>query len=207
MFGRGAVAVVAATALLAIAGCSAAPALRAAGEPGPGIIALKNSVDRQGYSLSIDDLAPVAEPTTIELADLDIDMSIEPHGLESNGDMSLPVSPFVAGWYEFGSAPDSRRGAIVLAAHVDSLAEGIGPFSRLKDAREGMVVEIVDDAGESHRYEVQRVERIEKDEVNFDEVFTDQGETHLVLITCGGVWDRDRSSYTDNYIVTARPVT
>ncbi len=207
MFGRGVVAVVAATALLAIAGCSATPAQRAEGEPGPGIIALKSTVEVQDYSLTIDDLAPVAEPTTVVLGDLNIDMSIEPHGLESNGDMSLPVSPFVAGWYEFGSAPDSRRGAIVLAAHVDSLAEGVGPFSRLKDAREGMTVEVEDDEGELHRYVVETVERIEKDEVDFDAVFTDQGETHLVLITCGGVWDRDRSSYTDNYIVTARPVT
>lgn len=198
---------VAATALLAIAGCSATPVLRTGGEPGPGIIALKNTIDRQGYSLTVDDLAPVAPPATITLDDLDIDMGIEPHGLESNGEMSLPVSPFVAGWYEFGSAPDSRRGAIVLAAHVDSLAEGVGPFSRLRDAREGMLVDVVDAEGELHRYEVESVERIEKDEVDFDQVFTDQGETHLVLITCGGVWDRDRSSYTDNYIVTARSLT
>ena len=71
--------------------------------------------------------------------------------------MSLPVSPFVAGWYEYGSAPDSRRGAIVMAAHVDSLAEGVGPFSRLKDAQVGMVIEVADAEGDRHRYEVESV--------------------------------------------------
>ena len=147
-------------------------------------------------------------PSRVRMPDLGIDMRVEPHGIASDGYMSLPESPFVAGWYAYGSAPDSRTGATVIAAHVDSLPEGVGPFAGLRDSREGMAITVTDDAGEVHDYRVVSVERIDKDEVPLDRVFTATGDPHLVLVTCGGEYDwRGPGQYLDNYIVTAEKVS
>ena len=146
-------------------------------------------------------------PARVRMPDLGIDMRVEAHGIESDGYMSLPESPFVAGWYAYGSAPDSRTGATVIAAHVDSLPEGIGPFAGLRESREGMAITVTDDAGEVHDYRVVSVERIDKDEVPLDRVFTATGDPPLVLVTCGGEYDwRGAGQYLDNYIVTAEKV-
>ena len=149
----------------------------------------------------------VTPPVSVSVPELSIDMAIEPHGLDPEGEMSLPVSPFTAGWYAYGSAPDSRRGSTVIAAHVDSIPEGKGPFSRLREAQAGMAITIVDEAGVTHEYRVTGVERIEKAEVPLERVFAGNGQPHLVLVTCGGEFDRQAGSYKDNYIVTAEKVS
>lgn len=59
----------------------------------------------------------------------------------------------------------------------------------------------------THTYRVVSVERISKAEVPLDRVFTLDGDPHLVLVTCGGAFDREARSYTDNYIVTAEKVS
>lgn len=146
-------------------------------------------------------------PTRLVMPDLAIEMPVEAHGLDDVGEMSLPSSPFTAGWYAYGSAPDSVQGSTVIAAHVDSLAEGKGPFSRLRDAVAGMQITVVDELGTEHVYRVTEVERIAKAEVPLNRVFTGVGDPHLLLVTCGGEWNSQASSYRDNYIVTAERVT
>jgi LPXTG-site transpeptidase (sortase) family protein len=146
-------------------------------------------------------------PSRVQVPDLGIDMPVEAHGLEANGDMSLPVSPFVAGWYEYGSAPDSRTGATVLAAHVDSLPEGVGPFRSLRDASEGLAVVVTDANNVVHEYRIVSVEKINKSEVPLDRVFSATGDPHLVMVTCGGEYDWGIGRYNDNYIVTAEKVS
>lgn len=145
-------------------------------------------------------------PVSITMPELNIEMRVEPHGLDPAGEMSLPVSPFIAGWYAYGSAPDSIQGSTVIAAHVDSIPEGIGPFSRLREAQAGMQITVTDEVGTVHVYRVTSVERIAKTEIPLARVFAAVGEPHLVLVTCGGEFDRRARSYDDNYIVTAERV-
>ena len=146
-------------------------------------------------------------PVTISMPDLAIEMPIEPHGLDVEGQMSLPETPFSGAWYQYGSAPDSIQGSTVIAAHVDSRVYGVGPFSRLREAQAGMAITVTDQAGVLHTYSVTSVERISKAEVDLAKVFTAVGDPHLVLITCGGEFVQEDRYYTDNYIVTAEKVS
>ncbi|MBA4247169.1 MAG: hypothetical protein C0444_02595 [Microbacterium sp.] len=150
-------------------------------------------------------------PTQLVVSNLGIDMRVDTQGLEPNGDMSLPVSPFRAGWYEYAAAPNSPSGATVLAAHVDSLAEGRGPFAELRNIAVGTEAVIVDASGVRHTYIVTAVERIEKGAVPWGSYFSLIGEPRLVLITCGGEYDPGFGGgvgrYEDNYIVTAEKVS
>ena len=55
------------------------------------------------------------------------------------------------------------------------------------------------------RYAVTDVEKVAKAEVPLDQVFRRDGDPALVVITCGGSFDRGRG-YSDNVVVTARPL-
>ena len=83
----------------------------------------------------------------------------------------------------------------------------MGPFRDLRNATAGMAVSIVDEKGAAHEYRVTAVERIDKDEVPLDRVFTAVGAPHLVLVTCGGDFDPSTRTYLHNYIVTAEKVS
>ncbi|WP_439564341.1 class F sortase [Microcella sp.] len=208
---RGAGAALATVALLLLAGCSTAPSERSLGQPGFGVEGQKLAVAWEDVSVSIDELVPVAEPVRLSIPALDIDMGVEPHGLDDRGQMSLPRSPFTAGWYSYAAAPASDEGATVIAAHVDSLDEGRGPFAQLRTAEVGTEVSITDTDGAGHVYRIVSVERIPKGEVPWDQYFSTTGAPRLVLVTCGGEYDPGYASgvgrYEDNYIVTAERVS
>lgn len=193
--------------LLLLAGCSAVPAEKSAGTPGIGVTAQKDSVPFENASISIDELVPTPAPRTISIDGIVSAMPVEPHGLDARGQMSLPRSPFVAGWYEYASAPADDTGATVIASHVDALGEGLGPFSRLRTVAAGTEIAIVDAEGARHVYRVTTVEKISKEVVPWGEYFSTAGAPRLVLVTCGGEYDPAVGSYEDNYIVTAEKVS
>ena len=150
-------------------------------------------------------------PARLVVGALGIDMPVDTKALEANGNMSLPVSPYRAGWYEYAAAPNSPSGATVLAAHVDSVAEGVGPFAELRGVQPGTEAVIIDGSGVSHTYVVTSVERIQKGIVPWGSYFSLVGEPRLVLVTCGGEYDASYGGgvgrYEDNYIVTAEKVS
>ncbi len=144
-----------------------------------------------------------AAPARIAVARLGIDMPVEPRGVLPDGQMALPAAPEVAGWYEFGSAPDDAAGATVLAAHVDSKT-GIGPFVRLGQAKAGDEVDVWVGT-QRHAYRVTTVVRVEKAQLDGGGLFAVTGPPVLHLVTCTGAYVPG-SGYTDNLVVIAAPV-
>jgi LPXTG-site transpeptidase (sortase) family protein len=144
-----------------------------------------------------------AAPTRVAVPRLGIDMTVEPQGVLPDGQMALPASPEVAGWYRFGSAPDDPAGATVLAAHLDSRT-GIGPFVRLGSAKAGDTVEVWT-GGQQHAYRVTEVYRVDKTQVDGDGLFSVTGSPRLHLVTCTGAYIPG-SGYTDNLVVIAERV-
>ncbi len=143
-----------------------------------------------------------AAPTRVAVARLGIDMTVEPQGVLPDGQMALPASPTVAGWYKFGSAPDDA-GATVIAAHVDSKT-GVGPFVRLSQAKAGDEVDVW--TGDQRRaYRVTTVVRVDKARLDGDRLFAVSGPRVLHLVTCTGAYVPG-SGYTDNLVVIADPV-
>lgn len=147
----------------------------------------------------------VARPTRVQVPDVGIDVTVQPKGVRPDGSMDLPSRVDVAAWYEYGPAPDSPSGSTVIAAHVDSLTYGIGPFSRLVELQAGALIQVTDEAGATHDYLLRSIEQVAKAEIPLDRVFDRSGPPTLVLITCGGAFDRERRTYADNVLVTADP--
>ncbi len=137
--------------------------------------------------------------------DVGLDLDVVPTGVARNGQMDLPDKPTQLGWYRFGAAPGDRRGAVVLAGHVDSARYGAGPLTRAAGLERGDRIDVHDTGGGTTTYEVKKVQRISKDDFSPDDVFDRSGPAVLRLITCGGVYDAKRGGYQDNLVVTALP--
>ena len=148
---------------------------------------------------------PGPAPVRFTADDVRIDLPVQPYGVGDDGLMLLPETVREVAWYAFSARPGDRAGTTVLAAHVDTVADGLGPFANLRDLDEGDELTVTDADDRVRRYAVTAVEKVAKAEVPLDHVFRRDGDPTLVVITCGGSFDRGRG-YSDNVIVTARPL-
>ena len=124
---------------------------------------------------------------------------------DPRGTLVIPELVARAGWWQGGARLGDPFGAIVIAAHVDSFADGIGPIAELLNAEVGDVVHL-EARNLSQSFAVSSSTFVPRTSladhaatVSFD------GAYRLVLITCGGPYDRTRGGYRDNLIVVAGP--
>lgn len=204
-----------APALLALmfSGCSAAPtAPTAAPMPAPSASVMPiappptPTVAVPTVDASLANQKPVGvAPRRIQIPSLKIDMAVESAGLDSAGSMALAANPDIASWYRFGPTPGAE-GATVIAAHVDSLRYGLGPFARLAEAPADTEITVVAADGVEHRYALESVQSAGKPEVPWATVFDRTGAPRLTLVTCGGKFNYTTRQYQSNILVTAIPV-
>jgi sortase (surface protein transpeptidase) len=195
-----------ATTLASDAGTLAsAPSPAPTGTPPPA--APVPDVPLHGTTLADVAAAAAVPPVSLAVPALDLTVPVDPVGVETDGQMEIPPLAERAGWYRYGASPGDADGTAVIAAHVDSVASaGLGPFARLPDAAVGDAVEVTLADGSVRRYAVTAVERLAKPTVAWPDVFVRDGGARLVLVTCGGTFQRDVGRYTDNVLVTAEPV-
>jgi hypothetical protein len=167
------------------------------------------SVGRSPVAAPVVEAAPpepaVAEPIAIRIDRIGVEHRIVPVGLEDDGTMEIPEDVQEIGWYEPGVRP-GEFGSSVLAGHVDSRAQGRGAFFALGSLDVDDDIVLVGADGAEQRWRVTARTRYPKDELPVDELFAWGGaDRRLVLITCGGDFDRSSRHYTDNVVVLASP--
>jgi hypothetical protein len=142
-------------------------------------------------------------PVELWIGDLSLWAPIVPVGFQPDGQLAVPGETEV-GWYRFGSAP-GLAGSTVLAAHV-SWNDTIGPFFRLARLEPGAVIKIEMEDGSTRRYQVIERAQYGKSELPAERIWTRTGGETLVLITCGGDFNRQLRRYNDNIVIYAAPV-
>ncbi|MET0468562.1 MAG: class F sortase [Aeromicrobium sp.] len=124
-----------------------------------------------------------------------------------DGVLELPADIDRAGWWDGGSRIGEPYGAMVLAAHVDSVADGIGPFAELLRTRPGQRIRVSGTDGAAQLFEIASVRRTPRTSLSERaSTFSVRGPLRLVLITCAGPFDPQRGGYRDNLVVVAKPV-
>ena len=146
---------------------------------------------------------PVA-PTRVRIPGTKVDMRIVPSGVDRRGQMALPPDPRIAGWYRFGPDARAARGSTVVAAHVDSVEHGLGPFVALRDLKKNAPIRLTDAKGRTTVFAVTSVRHVRKAKLSRGAIFDRDGKRRLTLITCGGTFDTRTRTYSDNVVVTAR---
>jgi Sortase domain len=145
-------------------------------------------------------------PTRVRLRSLRIDAPVAPVGIDVlGGVLGVPLQIARTGWWRDGSRPADASGVVLVAGHVDSAVAGRGAFFRLPRAKPGDRIELVTRAGRTIPYRVTSIRSYRKTALP-TEVWSRKGRPRLVLVTCGGPFNRVTGHYRDNIVVTAAPV-
>lgn len=145
---------------------------------------------------------PFKLPMRVRIPRIKVDAAIETVGLAPNGEMSPPRRHEDVAWYGYSPSPGSP-GASVLAGHVDSV-HGPAVFWSLRDLRPGDNIEVDLVGGTTQRFVVEGSGWYTPEEAPLRTIFTWDGPPRLHLITCGGVFDRGRRTYSQRLVVYAR---
>ncbi|WP_344794410.1 class F sortase [Frondihabitans peucedani] len=158
------------------------------------------------YRATIPPVAPAAAaPARVSVAWAGVKAAVVPVGIDSAGDMDLPPNPAEAGWYRYSAAPSASEGTTVMAAHVDAVGYGVGPFAHLVNVPKGTAVTVTDTAGAATEYRIDSVSLLTKTTVPWKSIFTTGGAHRLVLVTCGGAFDYTTHHYLSNLVIVATP--
>jgi len=147
---------------------------------------------------------PPGVPVKLALPSERVSAPVIPAGTRPDGQLRLPRSPSVVGWWVRSAPAGDRRDTTMLAGHVDSAAEGVGALAALREIDVGSRVVLTDTFGVEHSYRV-AARRVYPKYALPDDIFTVTGRARVVLITCGGPFDEEAGRYRDNVVVYALP--
>jgi hypothetical protein len=128
-------------------------------------------------------------------------------GTTASGLLDVPEDIEVAGWWSGGARLGDPFGSILVAAHVDSSTQGLGPFAELLTVAPGARVRLTS-AGLAQTYEVRSRRLLPQGTLDSGSgLFDASGAPRLTLVTCAPPYDSSRGGYQNLAVVTAVPVT
>jgi len=158
------------------------------------------SVDRI-YSSLVNSNFSYDIPVRLKIPSIDVDASIQPVGLTPSGALDVPSNTTDVGWYKFGPKP-GQEGSAVIDAHFDNPNGLPAVFSKLDVLKPGDSIIIEDDKKILHYFVVKKLTNYLSDDFVTD-IFNINNGIHLNLITCNGIWDVNKKTYTERLVVFA----
>lgn len=122
----------------------------------------------------------------------------------NGGQLPPPADTHLVGWWAASQLPGSARGTTVLVGHVDA-ASGPGALFALRNVQPRAPVQ-VSSGGQQTNYQVDSLTYYPKTTGLPPSLFSTNGPAQLVLISCGGSFDKTARSYRDNIVVTAHAI-
>jgi hypothetical protein len=143
----------------------------------------------------------VARPVALTIPLIGVQTKLVYLGLASDGELQVPSSTSVAGWYT-GSPRPGAIGSAIIVGHIDSYL-GPGIFFRLDTLRRGDKIYVRRADGTLVEFRVTAVQMYLKDHFPTERVYGPVPDAELRLITCGGVFDPATGHYLSNVVVYA----
>ena len=123
-----------------------------------------------------------------------------------DGELAVPGDVRTAGWWRGGSRIGDPFGATLVAAHVDSRSQGLGPYVELLRARAGQRV-VLRSATLRQVFRVRSLRLVPQGSLAGRAwIFGAGGARRLTLVTCAPPYDVARGGYQQLAVVTAVPV-
>ena len=142
-----------------------------------------------------------SDPAFVDIAAIGATSTVERLGTLLDGRLETPNDFMKVGWWAGGVVPGAV-GPAVLAGHLDSV-QGPAIFARLHLLKPDDRIAIARRDGVVLHFAVTRIDRYPKDLFPAAQVYGPTSARELRLITCGGQFDRQARSYTDNTVVYA----
>jgi sortase (surface protein transpeptidase) len=150
-------------------------------------------------------LKPVAAPVALTIPLIGVRTQLITLGLTSAGELQVPSSTAVAGWYT-GSPRPGAVGSAIIVGHIDSY-RGPGVFYRLIKLTRGDKIYVKRADGTLVEFRVTSVQIYLKDRFPTEDVYGPVPDAELRLITCGGAFDPATRHYLSNIVVYATEVS
>lgn len=149
--------------------------------------------------------AVVVAPERLTMDGLGVDAPVVEVGVDEDGLVDVPDDGSLVGWYRWSAAPGGP-GTTVLVGHVDTAADGPGALFDLARTEAGQRLQMRSTDGSVRAYAVVSLQSYPKTALPAAELFRRDGDPALVVVTCGGPFDRATRTYAENVVVTAVPV-
>ncbi len=174
--------------------------------PDPDIAARVAELVRPSQSVLYDpsEHRPSVAPARLTIAGIGVeDAPVVEVGVQATGAMEIPGATEV-GWYQYGVSP-GKAGSAVMAAHI-AFEGHTGVFRHLSRVSVGdeILVEMAD--GRRLEFVVTETAQFSKADLPLARIFAKGGKPVLVLITCGGDFNRELREYSDNIVAFAVPI-
>jgi LPXTG-site transpeptidase (sortase) family protein len=139
-------------------------------------------------------------PSRLNIPKIGVNAPIEHVGLTRDGAMDVPQDPSHVAWFEPGPRP-GQAGSAVIDGHFDWDNGTPAVFDNLDKLRVGDKLLVRDRSGATITFLVHKFRVFQPDE-NAASVFRSDGSAaHLNLITCTGIWNEARQSYSGRLVV------
>lgn len=127
-----------------------------------------------------------------------VNAAIQKVGVTQKGEMEVPRNAGEVGWFEFGARP-GEKGSAVIAGHFDGENGEAGVFFNLYKLKKGDKLFVEDSGGVSVAFVV--LESRLYNPGYADDVFSRNDGFFLNIITCDGVWDGTKKSFSKRLVV------
>lgn len=163
---------------------------------------LKESSAFSTLSLSQKEAKATLVASRLRIPQINVDALIEPVGITADGVMDSPIGPDEAGWYNLGPKP-GESGSAVIDGH-SGWKDGIpAVFDNLHKLSKGDKIFVEDEKGSVVTFVVREIRKYSPTADASDVFGSTDGNAHLNLITCGGIWDKISRSSSERLIVFA----
>jgi len=159
---------------------------------GPGQLAYSTIRDPKG--------TPQGLPVRLKIPSISVDSAIEDALITPDGRMDVSANSVNVAWFALGPHP-GETGSAVIGGHF-GIKDGIPfVFYKLDELKKGNTIYVVDDRGETTAFIVQSIGLFDRN-ADATEVFTsNDGLSHLNLVTCEGVWNKVDTTYPERRVV------
>ena len=141
-------------------------------------------------------------PIRFIIPKINVDATVEYVGVTSGGAMDVPKGPDAVAWFSLGSRP-GETGSAVISGHY-GWKNGIpAVFDNLHMLQKGDKLYVEDEKGAITTFVVREFRTYGGTEPAPEVFGSSDGKAHLNLITCTGVWNKTKKSYSQRLVVFA----
>lgn len=142
----------------------------------------------------------VGLPIRLTIPKINVGATIEYVGVASDGNMDVPKDPNDVAWFELGPRP-GEIGSAVIAGHYGWKNNTSAAFDAISTLQKNDKIFVEDDTGTTIAFVVSEI-RLYDPKSDASSVFeSNDGKSHLNLVTCEGVWDATSKSYSKRLVV------
>ncbi|GAA5141788.1 hypothetical protein GCM10023340_04080 [Nocardioides marinquilinus] len=150
--------------------------------------------------------APEPEPPVLVVLPDGRPVPVRPATTSPRGRLEVPTDIREAGWWPGGARLGDPFGSTLLAAHVDSVEQGLGPFASLLRARTGDRL-VLRSRHLTQTYVLASVRTVPKASFGTRPwLRSPEGRRRLTLVTCAPPYDAANGGYQNLAVLTASPV-